>query len=283
MVITTIVFTERKLAFILLVLLVLGLWTFDLFATCSNTVYLGFDSRLKPDLIGRLPPTKEQVQGFEIVRGRPMVVFPGRLVAFGAQESVSYTSQESILGITTDSTNHIRLQTANGIQVLKDSGFELDAKLTSTVKGHLSNSGNGVFLETTEKDSQVHLVARRNDGTALPIANINGELRTVSWNEIGLAVIVDNSLFVWEAGTSQLVRLKTDIGFQAARNVCLVGPRRAVVALPHVVVLVTEDTQTPIVGFTARCGWTNGILYLLDERGGLVWTITGLQQLLSVA
>jgi hypothetical protein len=276
---TIIVLTERKLRLIVLALLAVGPWAFELFATCSNTVYLGFDSRLKPDLIGRLPPTKEQVQGFEIVRGKPVVVFPDLLVAFRSDKSVSLTPPATILGITTDATDRVRLQTASGIEVLQDSGFEPDSKLTSTVTGHLSNSGNTVFLETMEQDSQVHLVAMRADGTALPIANIKGELRAVSWNDLGLAVIVNDSLYVWEAGASQLVLLKTDTGFRAARNVCLVGPRRAVVALPNVVVLVTDDTQTPIVGFTARCSWTHGILYLLDERGGLIWTVTGLEQL----
>ena len=157
--------------------------------------------------------------------------------------------------------------------------FEPDTKLTSTVTGHLSNSGNTAFLDTTEKDSQVHFVARSSDGSALPIADVRGKLHAVSWDEIGLAAVLDNSLFVWEAGGSEFVRLKADFDLQVARSVCLVGPRRAVVALPSAVVLVTEDAETPILGFTARCAWAHGILYLLDERGGLIWTVTGLEQL----
>jgi hypothetical protein len=275
----TIVLTERKLACVVSVLFVFGLGAFDLFASCSNAVYLGFDSRLKTDLVGRLPATKEQVQGFEIVRGKPLVAFPHLLVAFGSDKSVSFTPPDTIVGITADSTDHIRLQTANGIQMLKDSGFKPDTSLTSTVEGHLSNSGNRVFLDTLEKDSQVHLVARRDDGTALPIANVKGALHAISWDELGLAAVIDNSLFVWELGGSDFVRLKSDVGLEAARSVCLVGPRRAVVTLPNVVVLVTEDTQTPIVGFAARCAWAHSILYLLDERGGLIWSVTGLEQL----
>ena len=276
---TTIVSTERKLVWIVSVLLVLGFWAFDLFASCSTTVYLGFDSRLKPDLVGRLPATKEQVQGFEIVRGKPLVAFPHLLLAFGSDKSVSFTPPDTIVGLTADSTDHIRLQTANGVQMLKESGFEPDTRLTSTVEGHLSNSGNSVFLDTSEKESQVHLVARRDDGTALPVANVKGTLHAISWDELGLAAVIDNSLFVWEIGGPEFVRLKGDVGLQLARSVCLVGPRRAVVTLPNVVVLVTEDAQTPIAGFTARCAWAHSILYLLDERGGLIWSVTGLEQL----
>jgi hypothetical protein len=276
---TTPVTTKRKLLWIFPVLLALGPLAFELLGSCSRSVYLGFDSRLKPELIGRFPPTKEGVEGFEIVRGKPLVAFPHLLLAYRSDKAVSVIPSDTVLGVTVDAAGHIRLQTGHGIQLLNNAGFEPDTKLSSAVTGQLSNSGNKVFLDATMKDSMVHLVARREDGAALPVANMKGNLRAVSWDEIGLAAVINDSLYVWEAGASQLIRLKSDMSFRAARSVCLVGPERAVVALPNVVVLVTEDAQTPIVGITARCDWAQDALYLLDERAGLIWTVTGLEQL----
>lgn len=109
---------------------------------------------------------------------------------------------------------------------------------------------------------------------------MKGTLHAASWNDVGLAAVVDNSLYVWEAGSKNVVRLLTDQGLSAAKDVVLVGHNRAVVSLQATVVLVTDEAMTVVTGMTrARCRFQQDVLYLLDDETGLIWTLCGLNQL----
>ena len=248
-------------------------------ASCTESVYQGFDSRLTLDLVGRLPTDRDGIRGFEVARGKPLVAFSHRLLGIESDALVSMPSLDSIEALTVDAAGRPRLQSTRGIQTIGASQLQPDTVLSQVVAGRLFNSGNNVFVDAVTKDRSVQFLARQLDGKSIPIVSAKGELRTASWNAIGLAAIVEETLLVWQAGGRELVRLRTDVGLRSARDACLLGPRRAVVALPHVVVLITDKAQIVLVAFAGRCRWADGVLYLLDERYGLIWSVRGIDKI----
>jgi len=126
----------------------------------------------------------------------------------------------------------------------------------------------------------LQFIARKSDGRAFPITAIKGPLRAASWNKLGLAAVVGDSLYLWQPGAKKVVRVLTDRGLVSVRDVVAVGNNRAVVALRATVALVGTDTVT-IVGAlpSARCRFHNGVLYVLQESNGLIWSFRGLDSL----
>jgi hypothetical protein len=226
-----------------------------------------------------MPATKDEVTGFEIVRGTPIIALSDGLVALKEGQARQLPLDNKISGLSVDAKEQLRIQTAQTVESMETTGFKRDDQMGARVKGRLVNSGNRVFMDMEEKDGAVSFRLLREDGNELPIANLSGQLHAASWNKEGLAAVVNDSLIVWEAGGSQLVRLRVDAGLHLAKDVCLVGHNRAVVALPDAVVLVTSETQTILVGFSAKCNWRESTLYLLDKRSGLIWSIAGLDKI----
>jgi hypothetical protein len=249
------------------------------FASCTDSLFVGFDSRLATELLARLPSSQDPIRGFEIVNGKPVVAFPHRLLAFAPDQLASFPSLDPIEGISADGAGRLRLQSPHKISIVRASQIEPDVSLSGTTAGHLLDSGNPLLLEARSDDQRVRFIARRPDGASLPLMTVPGQFRTASWNRAGLAAVVGDTLLVWPAGARQAVRLASDIGLRSAQDVCLVGPDRAVVTLPHVVLLVTSKTQLVLVGIPALCRWNQGTLFLLDRHSGMIWTVKGMEKL----
>jgi hypothetical protein len=81
------------------------------------------------------------------------------------------------------------------------------------------------------RQDMLQFIARKPNGSPFPIARMKGTLRAASWNDMGLAAVIGDSLYVWEAGSKNIIRLLSDMGLNAAQDVVLVGPDRAVITL----------------------------------------------------
>jgi hypothetical protein len=247
---------------------------------CEKSIYAAPDGRLTAHLLGRMPKTSEPVIGFEVVGGRPLVALPRTLLGFTDNDINEFRVPALVKGLSIDHIAHIELQTANGFQTVGKSGVEPDKLLTGRIRGRLYGSGSPVFLEVRERQGMLEFVARQAGGKPLLIGGIKGILRAASWNQVGLAAVVGSSLYVWQAGSKTINRLVTDVGLVAARDVVLVGPNRAVVALKNNVILVTPETITVVMGMQlARCRFQDDVLYLMDGQAGWIWSFQGLGQL----
>ncbi|MCU1305400.1 MAG: hypothetical protein JWN45_95 [Acidobacteriaceae bacterium] len=253
---------------------------------CGESAYIGFDSRLRAEVVGRLPQGNEPVVGFEIVHGKAVVALPHRLIAFGGKRLSTFVG-EQIEGIAIDRAGLlVQLRSGNGnreVARLTASGLRRDARLSAVVTGQLFGSNNAVLVELLSDFQGYYAVARRGDAEYFAIAKISEPVQALSWNQVGMALISGKQLFAWTTGSRDLVLMASDEGFTDARGACLIAPRRAVVSLHNSVVLLSERTITPIVGMAARCRWQGNVLYLLDERSGIVWAVKGLSNLGSRA
>lgn len=247
--------------------------------SCNQSVYAGFDSRLATEVVGRLPPDSTSIQGFEIVNARPLVAFRHQLMALARNETASLPSLEPIDGIAVDAAGRVHLQYQSRISTVGTVQVESDANLSRTVTGRLFDSGNPLFAEARTEGNLVRFIARNADGRALPIVTVPGKLRAASWNSVGLAAVVGDDLFAWPGGSKKFLRLASDPGLRSAIDVCMVSQDRVVVALEHVVLLVSPNTRLVLVGFPARCRWDKGVLYLLDGQRGIIWTVRGVDKL----
>jgi hypothetical protein len=63
-----------------------------------SAVSEGFDSRLQVELIGRIPVQHERAVGFEIIKGKPLVAYPHRLLGVEADKVVSIPWLDPIEG-----------------------------------------------------------------------------------------------------------------------------------------------------------------------------------------
>lgn len=252
-------------------------------AACRTSVYRGFDSRLAPVLLGRIPaPAAEPIVGFEALHGKALVALPHRLLAVGPGRIFAVPVLPATQGLSFDAGGRIRLQTAAGFLAMDPGGAA--AMTRAAVPGlapgaRLLDSGSDVAVEAVQISGAVEFIALRRDGRRFPIARISGPLRAASWSALGLAAVVGNSLFVWPAGAGKISRLASDRGLEKARDVCLIAADRAVVALPHVVLLVGAPGASVIVGFGGRARWSEGRLYLFDDAEGTVWQVGGLENL----
>jgi tetratricopeptide (TPR) repeat protein len=252
---------------------------------CQHKLYTGFDSRVKARVLGRLGPGRESVVGFDVVRGTPVVALPHRLVSFRKQR-INLFVDDDIQGLVSDSSGSLILQVRDSggsqhsvFKQLGAHGIQVDSKLTANVRGTLHGSGTKLFLEAISEGTQTTLLARRRDGAYTVMASLKGELRTVSWNNSGLAAVASNTALIWPAGSREIMALAADKGLDGTRDICLIGSDRAVLALNHSVLVLTQNNATVLVGMQARCAWDGTSLYLLDEESGLVWSVRGVEKL----
>lgn len=254
---------------------------------CARPPFQGFDSRLQIQYLGRVPITSEPIVGFELLNGRPIVAYPHSVIAIDHRHALQYRTPEQIVAIAADAAGALWLQTAPGLGqaapglfLLQKAGFVRDSNLTVLENSVFYDSGNPAFLELARGSESAKLfVVRRQDGVKAYLAPVRGTIHAISWNQAGLAAVVEAGVYVWRAGSNDLVRLGLDTGFSKARDVTLVGPERAVLALQNYVVLISRSGQTVVVGFKARCRFMDGVLYLLDERGGFLWALRGIEKL----
>src|SRR5882672_4708055 len=151
--------------------------------TCADSLYRGFDSRLSVVSVGRLPAGKEQVVGFEIVHGKPIVAFPHRLIGIENRKQLSVFVEQEIEALAVNDSGSLFVQqlpeTGSGPLTIArvDAQFRPDPTLNGRVTGNIYNSGSPVFLEVDQKDGVLRFMARNAKGTPLPLANIEGQLR----------------------------------------------------------------------------------------------------------
>jgi hypothetical protein len=251
---------------------------------CEQQAYPGLDSRLEPRVLGALPSTNDHVVGFEVVNHSPMIALPHQLLGFRRDGVSGYSVQSTIVGISVGNISDLLIQTDRGIEKIGEAEMKVDPNLTSVIRGRVYNSGSAIFVEARAKGDLTQFVARNRKGGSLLIATFKGRFRAASWNAIGLAVIINESLYVWEAGGKHIVRLLTDKGLQTAKDVALVGPSRVVIALSATVVLVSGETITVISGMRAdRCRFDDGLLFVLDHDKRDIWAFRGVEKLGTLA
>lgn len=250
--------------------------------TCDHGIYRGLDSRLHAHVLGKVPPGP--IVGFEIVNNRPAIALPHSLLTFDKKTLLELPIPQTVKSISVGGGHDLLVQTDTGIEKIGDRTFVADDQLTRAIRGRIYGSGRLVFLEVRTHQDLVQFVARRHDGKSFIIATMKGPFRAASWNQYGLAAVVDDNLIIWAAGSKNIVRLVSDSGLNNSRDVALVGPARAVVTLRNMVVLVTSETMTVVApAASARCRFAAGVLYLLDTGDGIVWAIDGLDRLGSKA
>lgn len=249
--------------------------------SCRDVTYPGFDLRLKPTPIARIyPASGEHLRGFEIVNGRPVVAFENRIVAFSKDSEYTIPISEAVQRIAGTDDAGLLIQTANGIYSLGDFALVRTNEF-SGMKDHISlyNSGNhlNLIVRAHADDSQFFLSAK--NGRLSHLFTTKGKLEAVSWNQLGLAVVVDDVLMIWRIKDKGLTPILKDKALAAVRDVCLIGQEKAVVTLRNSVLLVTSKSALPLVAMSARCTWTKNTLSLLDENSGTIWAVEGVYTL----
>jgi hypothetical protein len=248
-------------------------------AACSSVAYRGFDSRLEVEALGRVATQGERVTGFEVSNGRPVVSFERRLVALDGERQLALPSIDAIDAIAVDAEGELWIQQGTRLRrVAKDKLETVRAVAAST---RIHNSGHALFLESESRGEATRLTIRTaDDRGALPPFHIQGgKAATVSWNPVGVAAVVADSLLTWTAGSKNVNALRNDRGFRAANDVTLIAPNRAVIALPNTLALVTDRGATVLALIRARVRWSNGALYVFDENWGVIWKIAALDRI----
>jgi hypothetical protein len=127
--------------------------------TCTDSLYRGFDTRLNAVPIGRLPAGREQVVGFEIVHGKPIVAFSHRLLGFEKRRRISVFVEQEIEDLAVDNSGKLFVQllaesgSSRLVTARVDAHLRPDPVLEGRVAGTLYNSGSTVFLEVNQNGS----------------------------------------------------------------------------------------------------------------------------------
>jgi hypothetical protein len=242
--------------------------------TCRDTTYLGFDTRLTASVVvGGVPFSTSPAASFEVSRGLPLIAQGTNLVTMVGGKLAMVDLKLPLRSILVDDKGAISLQAADALYRLGENAPTLVEKVSS---GRLYRSNTATLLQATQAATAAHFSVVREDGGTLKLAALPGALRVASWNAEGLATIVGMSLFAWRGGDTDLLRLATDEGLARARDLVSVGPSRVVVALDESIVLLTPQGRLVIGAIQGRVRWQSGVLYVFDERTGIVWSLAGL-------
>ena len=83
---------------------------------CADRFFAGFDTRLKTDLVARLPSKVSRVVGFEIDRGRLLVAERDRLLAsIEGSKWVALPIRQRPLRVAVDAKGNALFQSPSGI------------------------------------------------------------------------------------------------------------------------------------------------------------------------
>jgi hypothetical protein len=249
--------------------------------TCSEAPYGGFDGRLLVVPLAEVPIQGNQVVGFEVIREKPVVALPHRLLAVTPKGVVSWTLLDKVMHIATDEKARVLIQTDKGIATTgKGKSFESLATLTGAIHGELFDSGNINVLSLVGGNSaSPTFFSIRPDGTSGSSLELHDPVRAVSWDTQGLSLIAGYALMEWPTGSSKISLLGADKGFGQAQDTCLLGRDRVVVALPNVVAVVSRETTSVIVKMSARVRCAGDTLYLVDLKTGIIARATGADKL----
>ena len=249
-------------------------------AHCAQEMYRGIDSRLRVAVVGALPDPSVKAIGFEVVNGWPVIATARSVFLFANQRILSKGFSTPLEGLSARGQSDLVIQTRGNIQNIGGLGAVSAPLLSREVQGHLYSSGNRSWLEVRSRANVNQFVARKQDGTGFLIATIRGTFRAAYWGEDGLAAVVGNSLFVWRTGSKQVVRVLSDSGLVSTHDLTLVGSDKVVITLNSSVILVSPENLTILAAMrSARCRFSQGILYLADSQQGFVWALQGVETL----
>jgi len=244
---------------------------------CDDSHYIGFDSRVSARLLARLPVTRELVTGFAVAGDRPIVLLRDRLLIYGSGLPSEVRLPYTATGLSVDAGGRLRVQHGGAVDLLSDGVLRPDTSVNPA--GRLFGSNMPVLLDAFGEEGVQKFVFLRPGADSFGLAGAHGELRAAFWGDAGMAAVVEQSLYVWEDGSKQFVRLAMDRGLARAQSVCLVTAGHAVVALLGILVVVTGEDQIVLAGMAARCDAHNGILYAIDERTGEIWSVAGIEKM----
>jgi hypothetical protein len=246
---------------------------------CSSVAYRGFDSRLRVEAVGRVQIQGEPVRGFEVADGRPVIAFERRLVAIDRDQLLVLPSIDRIDGLAVDADGGVWVQQATRLRRATKEKLEVVRTVAEGVRVH--NSGHKLFLESETQGDATRLTIRTGDdrGALSPFHIDGGTPSAVSWNTVGAAAAVGDSLLTWTSAAKSISRLRTDAGLRNANDVALIAPDRVVVALQQTLALVAGRRATILALMKARVRWSGGALYVFEETSGVVWKLTGIESI----
>jgi hypothetical protein len=248
--------------------------------SCQQPVYSAFDSRLETVLVGRVPENSGATVGFEVVEERVFIAHQHDILGLRRKSVISLPFPSPIDALAVDGSGGLFVQTAAGVLKLgEDATFAKDGAVSSMIKGKVLNSGSDTFMDVQKTGTEIDFTARRRNGGSLLVLTARGELRTAAWNDQGLAAVVGNTLYYWQPGSNEMLKLASNTGLINATNACVVGSQRVVVHANSAMLLIDHGHLSFLVGMRGMCSFEKGILYLFDQKNNLVWAARGINKI----
>jgi hypothetical protein len=207
-----------------------------------------------------------------MVHGRPVVAYSHAVVALRDGQLAAVPSADSIVGMSLIGSDRLHVQIGNRLRTLDSDGFSATGP-TIGAGSSLTSAGASTILESKQTATGVTFAAVPATGRAIPMFGIQGKLRKAAWNGSALIAVVSGTLISWSTGDATATVLSKDAVLEQARDLCSIGPGRAVVALPNTVVLYAHGRRTTLVAMQARCFWDGTTLFLLDQRRSAIWSV----------
>jgi hypothetical protein len=143
----------------------------------------------------------------------------------------------------------------------------------------LAGGGGKTFLVAREEGGRSLFTILRPDGAQTELASIPGALHAFDWGPDGLFAIVGESLYYAGIGDRNLLRLRSHAGLAQVEQIVGLGPRRALLAFPLVVALLSDSYVVPVVVVSAEVRRLGDHVFFRDRHGGLIWMADGWSQL----
>jgi len=245
-------------------------------AGCPGPPFEGLDGRLAARTVAVVPLAGGSVKGFEVRAGNPVVAFERSVWATDGRRAVLVETRTGIDDVALASPLGVVLRAGTDVFRLTPRGLVPFTPLHRRIVGTLHGSGAEGFLEVVRGDRVTSFVLRAGDGAARPLVKASGTVQAAAWNDQGLVAVVDDRVLVHDGRTGDLVQIAQSPLVRDVFDVTLVGHRRAILATPKAVILVSDAGAMILVVARARPRFSDATLYLLDERTGLLVAISGL-------
>jgi len=247
--------------------------------SCEHKLLVGFDSRLKVELIKALKPSKKpSVDMVHYGKNAIMIAYPNRLIGISQGEMAAIPSLAKISHIASSSSGSLLARTNRGFWFLTEKGLKKTAMDQKKVIAVFGDNGKVLLMVENENDS-VKLNAVNESGEFLPIIKDQGHFRTGDWNENGLAWVSGDALYFWDSRKKILESLMSDKALRGVRDVCAVGDKKVLVMTEKLSLLVTQKGVSIVAAFSGQCSAGSDQLLLFDDHAGLLWSIDGIDQL----
>src|SRR5581483_11542522 len=163
----------------LLALLPFSVYSLAAVASCMDSQYIGFDSRVTARIIGRLPVTDDLVAGFAVAGGRPVVLLGKRLLIYDSGVPREIALPYPATGLSVDSRERIRIQHGETVDLVTTDTVTTDPEIIS--KGKLFGSGRPVLLDTYAEDGVQKFILERSKDDIFGLAGARGDFRAAFW------------------------------------------------------------------------------------------------------